>query len=304
MIAITLGSNGFHLIEIAEIQGELKTTHHLYESVQAESYIDQGQKFSEAGADKIIQSLIGFSAYLQDNPTRYCAVIATGSFRRAKNTEMLTEKIKGLLGVTVQVISAEQEGLLCYLGIASSRGFADHNRLVIDVGGGSTELMIAKKNSLTTFCSLDIGCVSLSRLAFSGEVVMDQGFEKAIAITSAYIEPYKDQFIAQGWDEVLGCGGTVSGLFSVLQNKRMCARSITLASLGRFRDGVTDSSSAIDFCDQIVPEQRALTLCAGMSIIQSVLTIFQTDRLLPCFTSVGQGLLVQLIQQQNRDLGI
>ena len=190
--------------------------------------------------------------------------------------------------------------MLCYMGIASSTGFAEHNRLVLDVGGGSTELMIARENVLEQFFSLDVGCVSLTRKAFGSEDIRETHFQDAIQIASEYFEPVSKQLIDSGWDEVMGCGGTVSSLYAVLHAQRMIGRFITSAGLTRFENAVVEKGSALALCQATVPSNRARVLPAGVCILFALFEVLGIDKLTPVFSSVGQGLLVKMIQEQKR----
>lgn len=299
IIAVTLGSNGFHLFEVAEDQGKLETINHLYENVQAESYLDDEAMFSDEGVSEILSALRKFGNHVMLNPG-CAAAIATGSFRRAKNADVVIESAGQELGIPIRVLSGQDESLLCYLGIASSTGFAEHNRLVMDIGGGSTELMIARKNVLERFFSLDIGCVSLTRKAFGAGEIKEAHFQDAVEIARKCFQPVSRQLGDLGWNEVMGCGGTVSSLYAVLQVQRMAGRFITGAGLSRFENAVIEKGSAFPLCKAIVPSDRSRVLPAGVSILSALFEVLKIERLTPVFSSVGQGLIVKIIQEQKR----
>jgi exopolyphosphatase/guanosine-5'-triphosphate,3'-diphosphate pyrophosphatase len=300
IIAVTLGSNGFHLFEVGEDQGKLETKNHLYENVQAESYLDGEAMFSDDGIAAIMGALRKFGNHVMLNPGCATAAIATGSFRRGKNADVVIEAASQELGIPIRVLSGQDESLLCYLGIASRAGFAEHNRLVMDVGGGSTELMIARENVLERFFSLDIGCVSLTRMAFGVGEIKKSHFEDAMEIARECFKPISRQLTESGWDEVMGCGGTVSSLYSVLQVQRMAGRFITGAGLSRFENAVVEKGSALPLCEAIVQSDRSRVLPAGVCILSALFDVLGIEKLTPVFSSVGQGLVVQIIQQQKR----
>jgi len=299
VIAVTLGSNGFHLFDM-RLEGQaLQTTRHLYDNVQAESFVEKDGNISAEGMRVIAASLAKFSNYIQSNPGRVCGAIATGTFRRARNAEDVMTLAGNALGMEINRLSGQEEGLLCYMGIASSLGFVSHSRLVIDVGGGSTELMIVNQNQLIRFASLDVGCVSLTRRFFSTETLEDEHFSGATRQVREIVNAVAPGFLSQGWEEVLGCGGSVSSLFSVLQRNRMGGRSITLAGLGRFREAVVESGNPDNISLVAVPRERSRLLPAGASILDGIYQCLDVERMTPAFTSVGQGLIVSLFQKQS-----
>ncbi len=300
VVAVTLGSNGFHLIEVCETDGRLETTRHLYENVQAESWLGEDMRLGEEGIDAIISAVERFGDYLRANPGSLVGAIATGTFRRALNAQSVLEQAGNILGARVQVLSGRDESLLCYIGIASSAGLVDHNRLVIDVGGGSTEIMVAKQSRLLEYASIDIGCVSLTRIAFHDDVMNESHFDQARTAAREAFSPVVRKFQDHGWDEVMGCGGTVSSLFTVLQAKRMGGRFITPAGLERFRNAVNESGSSSTLCAGVVPDERSKLLPAGSVVLDAIFMELGVEKLAPVFSSVAHGLLVELMKHPSR----
>jgi exopolyphosphatase/guanosine-5'-triphosphate,3'-diphosphate pyrophosphatase len=241
-----------------------------------------------------------FARYLKENPSARVAAIATGSFRKAGNTESFINAAGNKLGCRIQVLSGQDESLLCYMGIASAVGFSDQNRLVIDIGGGSTELIIAKKNEIIQYCSIDIGCVSLTRDLLGDKKIGRQNLEQAVQVVINTISPFTKRFMELGWHEVLGCGGTVSSLFAILQARRMGGRFITTAGLDRFTSKIFETGSATETAGSIVPADRIRLLPAGAAVLMGIYRQLEIEKIQPVFSSVNQGLLVELARQQQR----
>jgi exopolyphosphatase/guanosine-5'-triphosphate,3'-diphosphate pyrophosphatase len=194
------------------------------------------------------------------------------------------------------------ESRLCYTGIASAEGFVDHNRLVIDVGGASTELMIARQNELISFFSLDIGCVSLTNLGFMKEQIEESHFSDAIALVNKVIDPVAKPLKELGWSEVMGCGGTVSSLFTFLHRRRMTATALSASSLERFKTAVLEQQgSSLPLTQLEVGADRARLLPAGATLLMGIFQKLGIEKLKPVFSSVSQGLLVELARSlRNR----
>ncbi len=299
VIAITLGSNGFHLLCFAPENGQYKEVAHLHENVKGESFLDDGGGLTPDGVERVLGALKQFTGYLLTKPDSTIAAIATGTFRKATNASEIIEKGSEILGCPIKVLSGQEESLLCYQGIASSYGLSSDHRLVLDIGGGSTELMIAKNNSLIAYCSLDLGCVSLNQKYFAGSRVSEENLDAAISYAEEIIKPNLEAFNRHGWVEAMGCGGTVSGLFAVLQANRMVARALTPASLERFKAAILETGSAEVIGKTSSTVDRIELLPAGVSILWAVFNLFEVEKIMPTFTSVGQGLLIQMIQQQT-----
>ena len=179
IVAVTLGSNGFHLFSMIPKGNMLEPGEHLYRNTSIQSYIDDAGNISDAGLDVLLKAVSEFRDFLDSNPPIIVGAIATGTFRFAVNGAAVLEEASRVLGTPVRVLSGEDEGLLCYMGIASSEGFSADNRLVVDIGGASTEIMVARKNKIVEFHSLELGCVSLMKHFFHGKNPMTSEFEQA-----------------------------------------------------------------------------------------------------------------------------
>ena len=314
VIGITLGSNGFHLHDV-ELQQQIKgqekpqekpqeknqeqelTTHeHLYQAVQAQSYVNESGEISAKGIGHILIALENFAEYLKKHPDLKAGGIATGTFRQAKNSEDMMRLIDETLGFPVKLLSGQDESMLCYLGIASSEGFVNHNRLVIDIGGGSTELILAKQNQMIHFTSLDTGCVSLSERASITDTASQKEFDQAVIIAKQDIASETDKFKQLGWQEVMACGGTVSSLFALFQRNRYCGRFFTPASLQRFQAGLVESDSVTHLGGADLPIQRARVLPGGAALLLAIIETLEIEKVQPVFSSVGQGLIIQLLR--------
>ena len=111
VIAVTLGSNGFHLFDVSLVGQNLQTTQHLYDNVQAESFIGDDGGISAEGMQSISESLAKFASYIHANPGRVCGAISTGTFRPARNGDEVLALARDALGMDINVLSGQYEGL-------------------------------------------------------------------------------------------------------------------------------------------------------------------------------------------------
>ena len=295
VVAITLGSNGFHLVEMQSAGGRIEPGEHLYDAVQAESFVDHEDRISEAGRQRILAALASFRAFLDRNPGAPVSAIATGTFRRTANGAEVATEAAEVLGVPVQVLGGQDESLLSYIGMASQVGLSPDNRLVLDIGGGSTELIIARDNQLLEYVSLDLGCVSLTQRFFEHEFTAD-AFTRTREHCAAILDRETRKLAALGWTETLACGGSISALFSVMQQRRLCGRFITPASLERFRERVVADGDPYTLCDGISPRSRSRTLPSAVGLIGAIIDTLGVEKIAPVFSSVVQGLIIRMLQ--------
>ena len=295
VVAITLGSNGFHLMEVTAAGSKIEPGEHLYDAVQAESFVDGDDRISEQGRERILGAVVPFRSFLDRNPGLAVSAIATGTFRRTGNGSEVAAEVGESLGVPVQVLDGRDESLLSYIGMAGQIGLSGENRLVLDVGGGSTELIIAHENRLLEYISADLGCVSLTT-RFFGDGFSEQAFEQTREHCAGILEAEAEKLRALGWSEALACGGSISALFSVMQQRRLCARFITPASLDRFRERVLADGDPYALCDGIAPRSRSQTLPAAVALIQAINQVLGIEKIAPVFSSVAQGLIIRMLQ--------
>ena len=294
VVAVSLGSNGFHLHSLEHIGGSFKPGSHLHEPVQIESFLDEQGEINNIGMARTLEAMDKFSTHLQEFSVEAVGAIATGTFRKAKNGQAVIEQAGERLGHPVRIISGREESLLCYTGIASVEGVSDQHRLVIDVGGASTELMIAREYTLEQFFSMDVGCVSLANRYLPDTNINTTQFDEAVRYARESVSPFADVLKATGWSEVMGCGGTVSSLFTLLHRNRLTGLGITSAALDRFQSMIVSDDQWATLADREVGPHRTRLLPAGAALLLAVFQVMEVERLKPVFSSVARGLLVQL----------
>ena len=297
IVVVTLGSNGFHLISMTRKGDSLVPGDHLYRNVSIQSFVNEQGYINEKGIESVRDALSEFGKYLTLHPPTISGAIATGTFRYSKNGLTVVTGTEEILGMPIKVLSGEEEGLLCYLGIASTEGLAAHNRLVIDIGGASTEIMIARGNSLIEFYSLELGCVSLTEKMFTGSTLSRQLVNEADQYVDQKLTTMIDSLVDTGWVEAFGCGGTMSSMYSILRSRRMTGISVSDKSLDRFWDAVWAEGSVEAVSRGAVTGERTRLLPAGVVILQRIMHNLGIEKIKPVFSSVGQGLIVKLAGQ-------
>jgi exopolyphosphatase/guanosine-5'-triphosphate,3'-diphosphate pyrophosphatase len=157
--AIDLGSNSFHMLVVREVAGSIQTVARIKRKVRLAAGLDADSQLSHEAMERGWQCLRLFSEQLQDIPADQIQVVATATLRLAKNASLFIDHAQQLLGCTINVISGEDEARLIYQGVAHTTGGSDR-RLVVDIGGGSTELVTGEGAKTTALFSLSMGCVT------------------------------------------------------------------------------------------------------------------------------------------------
>ncbi|HQC73858.1 MAG TPA: exopolyphosphatase, partial [Candidatus Competibacteraceae bacterium] len=164
--AIDLGSNSFHMIVARLVNGQIQVLDRLREMVQLAAGLDGRNRLDEVGQQRALDCLARFGQRLRHIPAGQVRIVGTNTLRLARNSAEFLAQAEGLLGHRVEVISGQEEARLVYLGVMHSVADVPGQRLVVDIGGGSTELIVGRQFEAVQLTSLKMGCVSMSRACF------------------------------------------------------------------------------------------------------------------------------------------
>ena len=206
--AIDLGSNSFHMLVVREVAGSIQTLSRIKRKVRLAAGLSQDNRLSQEAMERGWQCLRLFSERLQDIPQQQIRVVATATLRLAVNAHEFLDKAQEILGCPVQVISGEEEARLIYQGVAHTTGGADQ-RLVVDIGGASTELVTGTGAQTTSLFSLSMGCVTWLERYFTDRHLAQENFDTAEQAAREVLRPVADELRRHGWKVCVGASGTV-----------------------------------------------------------------------------------------------
>ncbi len=226
--AIDLGSNSFHMLVVREVAGSIQTLTRIKRKVRLAAGLNSENALSNEAMERGWQCLRLFAERLQDIPPPQIRVVATATLRLAVNAGDFIAKAQEILGCPVQVISGEEEARLIYQGVAHTTGGADQ-RLVVDIGGASTELVTGTGAQTTSLFSLSMGCVTWLERYFADRNLGQENFDAAEKAAREVLRPVADELRYHGWKVCVGASGTVQALQEIMMAQGMDER-ITLKS--------------------------------------------------------------------------
>jgi exopolyphosphatase/guanosine-5'-triphosphate,3'-diphosphate pyrophosphatase len=293
LAAVDMGSNSFRL-EVGHLpQGRYKRIDYLKETVRLGAGLDANGMLSEEAAQRGLACLRRFSARLSDfDPARVRAV-ATQTLREARNRNAFLLRAQEALGFPIEVISGREEARLIYAGVAHLQP-SEAPRLVIDIGGRSTELILGQGRTPQVTESFGIGCVSLSLRFFEGGVITEAGFRGAQVAAGAELEEALQPFARDRWQQALGSSGTAGAVSQVLLAAGITDGRITPDGLRWFMQRCLAAGQAdrIDL-PGLKPDRRAV-LPGGLAILYTLAAHFQIEALWPAKGALRQGVIVDL----------
>ncbi len=217
LAAVDLGSNSFHMVVAEESGSEIRLLDRLRDGVRlAEGLRDDGSLDPEV-EQRALACLARFGQRLRGIHPDRVRVIGTNTLRQASAAEGFIRAIEETLGYPVEVVAGREEARLVYLGVAHSLAVdACERRLVIDIGGGSTELIAGKGFTPHLRESLHFGCVASTRAFFPHDAITLTACEQLEKRVRMAVEPMLDEFSRHGWDQVVGSSGTVKAIARIL----------------------------------------------------------------------------------------
>ncbi|MDF1763461.1 MAG: exopolyphosphatase, partial [Oleibacter sp.] len=292
--AVDLGSNSFHMMIAEEFQGELRTLEKRGQKVQLASGLDENNILSEEAMVRGIECLREFGQRLQGMSADKVVVFATNALRAAQNRHEFIERAEAVLGYPIEVIAGREEARLIYLGVSHTLADLGGRRLVIDIGGGSTEFIIGEGFEPLLLESLHMGCVSFTQRYFKGGAINRKNFNRAIKAASQELLKVRAQYRALGWSAEVGSSGTIRAVEEAIIANGWGTEGITSEGL----DKVIDHCMAFDTINDVEvlgvrPDRRAVFI-GGLAILRAVFDSLKLTHMLYSDGALREGALWDL----------
>ncbi|QDJ13463.1 exopolyphosphatase [Mergibacter septicus] len=212
---IDLGSNSFHMIIARIVNGSVQILSRLKQKVQLAKGLNQDRFLSQEAIDRGVACLALFAKRLQGFPTENVKVIGTYTLRRALNKQQFLEQASQVFPYPINIVSGQQEATLIYAG-ASHTQPEQGRKFVIDIGGGSTELVIGDNFTPLRAESCHMGCVSFAKRFFANGCISQTHFQQAYLLAKEKLSSLQKAYCQLGWQHVLGSSGTIKTVSQVL----------------------------------------------------------------------------------------
>jgi exopolyphosphatase/guanosine-5'-triphosphate,3'-diphosphate pyrophosphatase len=292
--AVDLGSNSFHMIVAQVVDGELRVLDRLQEMVRLAGGLDDKGRLSKESQRRALACLQRFGQRLRGMHASSVRAVGTNTLRRARQAEKFLAAAQKALGHRIEVIAGREEARLIYQGVARDLP-NDENRLVIDIGGGSTELIVGVGTKAQQMESLYMGCVGMSRAFFHDGAITPKRFKRAETAARLECAPVEALFRANG-KAVYGSSGTIRAIASVVRASGWSDDDITLASLKKLREAVMQAGETDRLMELpgLNPD-RAPVFAGGLAILIATFEAFALERMKVSDNALREGLLQDLV---------
>ena len=295
LAAIDLGSNSFRL-QVARVEGEqLYMLDGLREHVRLAAGLTPEKYLDAEAQQRALTALSHFAERLRGLPREAVRAVGTNSLRVAKNAADFIPQAEHVLGFPIDVIAGIEEARLIYLGVAHGLPQSSDNRLVMDIGGGSTEFIIGKGLTPLKLESLYMGCVSFSHRFFPDGGVTKQRLKQAELAARAELQTISADFSSQNWDIALGSSGSARILCDILEENGISERGITREGLEWLRNELLRAGNVQNLAGLPgLKAERVPVLAGGFSIMYAAFCELGIERMQPALGALREGVLYDL----------
>lgn len=291
--SLDLGSNSFHLLLARKIKGELSIIKRLGEKVQLAAGLSIHNRLSEEAQQRGFECLKLMAPFLQGLNENQVALVATNTLRAAHNAKEFIDRAEAILGLPIEIIAGREEARLIYVGVVNSNPKIAEKRLVIDIGGGSTEFIIGEGSEATLLESLHMGCVSYTSRYFTKKNITAQHFEHAYLAARGELLYIQKRFIAQGWQVAHGSSGTMKTLSLILGKGKFA--SLTMAGLKQMKDELLATGSPEQWIQYGIRPERINIVPAGLAISLAIFESLGIQSLDYSDGALREGVLYELL---------
>ncbi len=316
--SVDLGSNSFRMViaKIVQTQSgvQLRPIDTLRESVKLAAGLKSDKYLDEQSIERGLAAIRRFGERLRFFSPMQVRAVATNTFRVAKNASEFMRLAEKALGFPIEVIAGREEARLVYVGASHGAPATLGNRLVIDIGGGSTEFIIGHGYTPNLMESLYIGCVSHSQKFFINGEVDKYSFKQAELAASQEIEILAKEYRKQGWSQAVGSSGTARAIADLIAlngfddhhqdlSNTDFRGVITLAGLEKLKRSLIEAGN-VHSSDLIgLKSDRKLVLPGGLAIMIAAFNELKIDRMEVVEAALRMGVLYDFLgRAQHHDM--
>ncbi len=301
--AVDLGSNSFHMIVANYTDGRIQTIDRIKNMVRLASGLDEAGQLSEEAMLRAIACLEVFAQRIREIPQGNVRVVGTNTLRQAGNSKRFLAGARKALGHPIEIISGREEARLIYLGVAHTVYDDTDRRLVLDIGGGSTELIIGKGFTVQRMESVYIGCVNMSLRYFANGQISRKSMGKAILATRQELEPIEALYRKTGWENAIGASGTIRTIYHIIKKQGLSTVGITRPALEQLKDELISHGNIDQVNYDGLSSNRKPVFAGGLAVLCGIFEAFAIERLDFSDGALREGLLYDLIgRRHDRDV--
>lgn len=293
--AVDLGSNSFHMVVARYSHGQLIIMDRLREMVRLAAGLDEHGRLDRGAIETAVACLERFGQRLRDMKAESVRVVGTNTLRRAKRKGAFLDRARAALGHPIEIISGIEEARLIYMGVSRTMPSEPGRRLVADIGGGSTEIIIGEGVQAKQLESLHMGCVSMSSQFFDDGEITEKRMKRARMAARLELEPVQATFRNYGWDQAVGSSGTIRSVSDILRARGVVDGTITPAAVESLIEQAIRAGNVNKLRVPGLSEERSPVYAGGLAILAELFGILGIAQMRAADGALREGLLYDLL---------
>ncbi|MBY5992777.1 exopolyphosphatase [Ferrimonas balearica] len=290
--AIDMGSNSFHLAIARVLENNVQILHRVKQRVSLAEGMDEKGNLAQAAMERGWECLGQFAQRLQESRITDLRLVATFALRQAPNRRTFLDQARTIVDAPIEVIPGREEARLIFGGVSHTTELKDAT-LVVDIGGGSTEIIIGQGPEPVLLESLNMGCVSYRDRFFDGGKLSRKRFDKAVLSAQQQLEPLVERYQQQGWQQALGTSGTIKAIAQICQSE-FDKPEISRKSLEKLVDRLSDAGHVDEMGLESLSDSRRPILPAGLAVLLGCFRALEIDRMRFCDAALREGVIFEM----------
>ena len=302
LAAIDLGSNSFHMVVARYVLGQLRTVDRIREMVRLAEGLDGKGGLTADVRQRALECLSRFGQRLRDIPPQRVRAVATNTVRALSAPQTFLMPAETALGHAIEIVSGREEARLIYLGVAHAQPpKPDQLRLVIDIGGGSTECIIGSSFAALERESLQLGCVASTRRFFGDGKLSKKRWKEALTEVTAEFQQFAGVYRHLGWDEALGSSGTIKAIGEICAAMKLTKGAVTAEALPQVREQLLKAGhvDAIDLPSLSI--ERRPIIAGGILVLEAAFDALNLQRMAVSRAALREGVLYDMLGRGGAD---
>ena len=301
--AVDLGSNSFHMVVAKLEDGQVRIIDRIKDMVRIASGLDDSNNLTEEATERALESLRQLGQRIREIPRTNVKAVGTNTLRMAHNGNDFIRRARVALGHNIHIISGQEEARLVFIGVAHSVYNHDGASLVIDIGGGSTEIIIGKGFQPRVAESLYMGCVNVSRRFFPDGKITGRRMRDAVLFARTELETIEAGYRRIGWDTALGSSGTIRAIADIAVAQGWSEGGVTREAVETLRKQLIAAGHHDRLYLEGLTERRKPVFAGGVAILGAIIEALDLDHVQISDGALREGILHELIgRYRNQDI--
>ncbi|MFC0677468.1 exopolyphosphatase [Lysobacter korlensis] len=298
LAAVDLGSNSFHMVVARYVLGQLRVVDRIKESVRLAEGLDARGGLDPVVRDRALECLARFGQRVRDIPAQRVRAIATNSVRRLAAPHAFLMPAESALGHAIEIVAGREEARLIYLGVAHAQPPKPGElRLVIDIGGGSTECIIGSGFEAIERESVQLGCVATTRRFFDDGKLSPKRWQEALAEVATQFQQFASGYRALGWTEELGSSGTIKAIGGICAELKLTKGAVSADALPVVRDRLLQASHIDDIDLPGLSDERRPVIAGGILVLEAAFEALGLNRMQVSKAAMREGVLYDMVDR-------